>query len=162
MWPFTRRPTRESLQGYKEVTVNGQRFTIRRLSPLLDFPADSMPQLFTDTTRNRPDPNNPATQKRLIQAMYDVLLAGVVEPKLCPVGVGDRRGKEPGLTPEDIFRDPETGNKLYFAIMEHSLFRLRMWQVPFFLAVKALLRFTVWRRSMAERLTRLRSAGASA
>lgn len=144
MWPFDREPTRASLEGHRKVVIMGQRFTIRRLSPLVDFPADRMPQIFTDTTRApKPDFSLPSVQKKALEGMYDVLLAGVVEPKLVPVG-----SKKEGFTPDDIFRDADVGRQLYMKIIEHSLFRLRTWQVPLFLAVKMLLRFMNWLKNM--------------
>ena len=121
----------------------GQRFTIRRLSPLVDFGVDRMPQVFTDTTRGQKlDLAIPAVQKRVREGMHEVLLAGVVDPPLKPNGAKD------ALTPEDVFRDVDVGTRLYMLILEHSLFKLRPYQVPFFLAVKMLMRFTYWLRSM--------------
>lgn len=143
MWPFSRRPTKEWLQAHRRVVVCGQRFVIRRISPLSDFDGASMPQIFTDTTRGqKPDLSIPAVAKRVRQDMYAVVQAGVVDPPLAGPG-------KPGLNVEDVFRDEEVGTKLYLRILEHSLFRLRPWQIPFFFLGKLLVRCIMWLRPTA-------------
>lgn len=143
MWPFARRPTKEGLQAHRKVVICGQRFVIRRLSPLSDFDGANMPQIFTDTTRNaKLDLSIPGVAKRVRQDMYGVVQAGVVDPLLAGPG-------KPGLNVEDVFRDEEVGTKLYLKILEHSLLKLRPWQIPFFFLGKRLLKFIIWLRPTA-------------
>ena len=60
-------------------------------------------------------------------------------------GKGEKRGKEPGITAEDLFRDPEMGGRLYAAIMEHSLVRLRGMKKVFFWPAILRGRWTLYR-----------------
>ena len=65
--------------------------------------------------------------------------AGLVEPELVPIGIGEFRGKEAGITVEDIFRDEQTGIKLYWEIIQHSLLRFRgIKELFFWLLIKRL------------------------
>ncbi len=139
---FAKRPTKEGLQAHKPVTICGAKFVIRRLTPLADFDGDRMPQIFSETTRNKPqDASHPNVAKRLKEDMQSVIQAGVVDPPLAGPG-------KPGLNVDDIFRDPEMANKLYLSIMEHSLLRLKLWQIPFFFLVRRLFKWGFWLRSI--------------
>jgi len=123
MWPFGNRASKEKLQGWKRVKVNGSRYVIRKLNPLLDFPADRMPQIFSSFISRRPfDPEKltPEARARLQEDLQTVLEAGVIKPSLVSVGKGDKRGKEDGITADDLMRD-DTGVKLYIEIITHSL-----------------------------------------
>lgn len=138
---FARTPTKEGLQAHRKVSVCGMRFVIRRLTPLADFDGDRMPQIFTETTRSKPqDLSVPAVAKRLREDMQAVIQAGVVDPPLAGPG-------KPGLNVDDMFRDPEVANKLYILILEHSLLRLKPWQIPFFFLARLLFRSAHWLRS---------------
>lgn len=108
------------------------RFTIKKVNPFLDFPSDKIPQIFTDkqiSQSPRPDPN---AYKMTFKNMIAFIEAGVVDPELIPIGVGDKKGKEAGITAEDLFRDPTLGIKLYHAIYEHSLNHFRGLKRVFF------------------------------
>jgi len=145
------KPTKDNLQGHKNVVVHGQRFTIRRINPLLDFPNGQIPQMFSTFAPLPPPDDGPALEthaKKTMAHMMVVVEVGVVEPALVPVGKGDLRGKESGLTTEDLFRDPEVGRDLYLAILEHSLFRLKGWKRPFFWLANRAWRYTHWQRIM--------------
>ena len=126
---FSSSPTKDELRGIKTVRICGSKFKIRKVNPLLDFPADSMPQVFTYFRSRRkaePDQSPPVErQKKVIKEMQQVVAAGMVEPSLVPVGQGDNNGKEPGITVEDLFRDPRIGFGLYEAVLFHSLGRLK-------------------------------------
>ena len=115
MWPFRRRQSKEDFQGYKRVTINGMRFTIRRLNPLLDFSLEKMPQIFSDYLTRRVQKEDKVTTlaelKRQQDDMLGIIRAGVVEPKL----------SEDGISAADLFRDPTLGPKLYIEILAHSL-----------------------------------------
>lgn len=128
MWPFTRRTPdvlKFKLNGIKKITVNGMSFTIRKLNPLLDFPPERMPQIFTEYLSKRPiDYNHVPTQQEILKIQGDmksIIMAGVLYPALVPIGVGDMKGKENGITVDDLFRDPMMGYKLYMSILSHSL-----------------------------------------
>lgn len=116
---------KKRLLGLKDVTVNGMKFTIKRVNPLMDFPADKVPQLFTDSPSFKSvDISKSLTPLQVENIRLMVLAyiqAGVVEPRLVPVGKGEKRGKEDGITAEDLFRDPTMGMKLYFEILDNSL-----------------------------------------
>lgn len=121
---FERR-RKHKLLGYKRIKIGGMRFLIRRVNPLMDFPAEKVPQLFTELqSARKPDPTKPPTIEQ-IKAMREQMLtyieAGVVEPRLAPVGAGDKNGKEDGLTAEDLCRNQDMGMRLYWAILSHSL-----------------------------------------
>lgn len=143
MWPFSKEPTKERLQAYRKVVVQGMNFTIRRISPLTDFDGIRTPQIFTDTTRGKkPDLTNPSVVKRVREDMAAVIQAGVVTPKLAGPG-------KPGLNVDDMFRDPDLANQLYMLILEHSLLKLRAWQLPFFFLAKRLISLVIWLRPTA-------------
>lgn len=130
MWPFASVPDKAGLQGLKVVKVNHSRYTIKRLNPLLDFDESNMPQVFTAyQSRRRKLPEaeqgDAAKATRAMREMYDVVKAGVVEPKLVPVGAGEMRGMEDGITVEDLFRDGTTGPQLYWEVLSHSLNRYK-------------------------------------
>ena len=74
--------------------------------------------------------------------MKSVVRAGVIDPPLSGPG-------KPGLSVDDIFRDMDIARRLYMLIIEHSLFRVKPWQIPFFFLGKLLLRFTIWLRPTA-------------
>ena len=127
MWPFSRRTPVEKLRGHKDVRVNGMKFTIRRINPFVDFPDGEIPTIFTD---RHPDPQpakeqSPEDVRRILKDMQLVVMAGIVRPALT-------RNGEPGLNPEDLFRDPSMGVKLYFSILDHSMSVFRGRQRVFF------------------------------
>ena len=121
---FERR-RKQKLLGLKRIVIHGMRFTIRRVNPLMDFPIDKVPQLFTEfQSQRKPDPTKPPTVEQ-ITAMRDSMLAyieaGVVDPRLVPVGTGDTKDKEDGITAEDLCRHQDMGMRLYWEILSHSL-----------------------------------------
>ena len=157
---FERRRKRRLL-GYKNLKINGMRFTIRRVNPFMDFPGEKIPQLFTEIVSSRKtDPTKPPTTEQ-INSVRDVMLsfikAGVVEPRLVPIGIGDKNGKEDGLTAEDLCRDHDMGLRLYWAILTHSLNAFKGVKGLFFsikqrLSLFTLLRVdTVWNQWMSLR-----------
>lgn len=118
MWPFKKKDLKEKLLNLKNIKINGMAFTIKAISPLLDFPSDKMPQIFTDfVSARKVDPATVTVErvKKIQQDMYSTIAAGVVDPVIKPSGTKNE------LTPEDLFRDPSMGVKLYYAIMNHSL-----------------------------------------
>lgn len=151
MWPFTRTANKREMAGLKTVRVNGFKFQIRRLNPLLDFSSSNMPQIFSSYQGRRAQKEDPSLDKmqRAQRDMYAVIEAGLVSPELVPVGKGDQRGKEDGMTVEDLFRDGDTGTKLYLEIMAHSLNRTRGIAGNFTSMIARWKLFMSWRRSMA-------------
>jgi len=142
------------IQDLKTVRVEGTKFVIKKLNPLIDFGADNMPQIFTDfITRRRSEPDQANTVEqvqRFQRDMYAVIEAGVVEPKLVPVGTGDARGRENGITVEDLFRNPNLGTRLYALILDHSLNRFRGLKRLFFSIKTKYLAFMLLQKSMAK------------
>lgn len=151
MWPFSRKRTKEEFFGYKRIRVNGMRFTIKRINPLLDFPADKIPQIFVDfISRRAPKPDTASTVpelKRQFDDMVNVIKAGVVDPPL----VGD------GILPEDLFRDPGMGQKLYIDILAHSLNAFSGLKGVFFYHKIRLSLWTEWLKGMGQLRQELRS-----
>ena len=116
MFGFSKEPRKESLLGYKKIIVNGMRFTIKKVNPLIDFPPDKIPQIFTDFISRRKPPEKP-TEIEFSKAKNDmsaIIKAGIVSPELS-------NNEKEGITVDDLFRDPTMGPKLYIEIMSHSL-----------------------------------------
>lgn len=126
MWPFTKTTSKADLRGYKRITLAGRSFVIQRLNPLLDFPADRMPQIFSEFVQNKADKaRRAADPKRGGEDLRLVIEAGVVEPRLVPIGSGEKRGKEDGVTVDDLCRETDTAAWLYMEILVHSLNRFK-------------------------------------
>ena len=120
---FQQKTAKEILLKLKKIKVNGMLFTIKAINPLLDFSADKIPQIFTDfISIRKSDPHiiSPEYIKKMQQDMHATIYAGVVEPKLSQNG-----SKDGNITPEDLFRDPSMGVKLYHEIVNHSLNKFR-------------------------------------
>lgn len=143
---------KSELQGLKWVKVEGMKFCIRKLNPLLDFTLDKMPTIFTDfnTKRKTEQTNIPlVTQKKYLDDMKAIIQAGVIEPVLVQVGVGEKEGKENGLTVNDILRDTSLASKLYIEIIANSLNRFKGLKGLFFsIQIRGML-YTEWRKNMA-------------
>lgn len=143
MWPFSRTNCKDVLQGKKFVRVNGLRFTIRKLNPLIDFESSKMPQIFTMFQSRRKTPQDQeVNQERVLKDMMAIVEAGLIKPELVPVAKTNE-----GVTVEDLFRDMDTGVKLYWEILAHSLNRFRGIR-GFFLLMK--IRYTLymqWRQN---------------
>jgi hypothetical protein len=130
------------------------KFLIKKINPLIDFSSDKMPQIFTDILNQRKeDVNRTRTTAELIklqQDMYSIIEAGVVDPVLVPVGSGDTKGKEDGITVEDLFRNPDIGYGLYSIILDHSLNKFRGIKKLFFSIKTKYLQFIIQRKIMAQ------------
>lgn len=147
---------KRKLLGLKRIKVNGMRFIIRRVNPIMDFPAARVPQLFTDSPSIKMAEQSksltPLQIDNIRQTVLAYIQAGVVEPRLVPVGKGENRGKEPGITAEDLFRDPSMGVKLYYKILANSLNVFSDTEGLFFSIRRRLLLFISLRVSMAANL----------
>lgn len=149
MWPFTRAATPEQIRGYKKIRVNGMRFVIRKLNPMIDFPDDKMPQIFTSYVSRRPAPAVPpetteVERQRAKEEMCAIIQAAVVEPALV------REDAKDGLKPMDLFRDPTMGVKLYFEVLAHALNRFSGVKGQFFFLRIKLWLWTRWLKDMGE------------
>ena len=122
MWPFSKAATREQLQDWKRVRVNGWKFTIRRINPILDFPADRMPQIFAEAVSRRAPAEKPvkAAEDRALEDFKSFISRGVVHPL-----VGLKDDGKCDFTVDDLLRDGDTAQKLYAEIMFHSLAAFR-------------------------------------
>jgi len=134
-------PTKAKLQGHKSVKIDGQKFIIRKINPVLDFMPEQMPQIFTAMSSRR-DMSQTVNPKVILDQMMRIVEAAVVCPALIPVGKGESKGREAGLTVEDIFRDEETGSRLFAEVMIHSLNRFKGLKSLFF-SVKTRLLFWI-------------------
>lgn len=125
MWFFGKKPGKKDLQSLKKVKISGFKFTIKKLNPFLDFNRDEMPQIFTTFISKRkvdvPVQPNEAQIRKYQEDMRMIIEAGVVYPKLVPVGKDEDKGKEKGITINDIFASIEFASKLYLEIIIHSL-----------------------------------------
>ena len=151
MWPFPKTPNKETLQDRKTVTICGQVFVIRKVNPLIDFPANKIPQIFSTAIipRRTDEKALPeAMVRKYIDDMFATIEAGVVEPHIIPIGKGSARGYEEGITVEDIFRDQEVGYRLYVEILTHSLWKFRGIKGVFFSVVKKHLLYSVYRKNL--------------
>jgi hypothetical protein len=140
-------PQKAALLQLKKVKVGTGVYTIRRINPLLDFRSDNMPTIFSAyASARKVDPVKAAAavdHKKAVEEMMAVVRAGVVEPVLVEVGKGDKRGREDGVTVEDIFRDAQHGLELYLAIMDHTLNRFTGLRKVFFSSLIRRLQSTV-------------------
>lgn len=149
MWPFVRKFTKEEVSGYKTLKIRGWKFIIKKINPLIDFPDGRMPQLFSAfiSKRKTEDPKDvpEAVIKRIEEDMKVMIEAGLIEPKLVARGKGNE-----GITVDDIFRDAEVANKLYWEIFMHSLNRFRGIR-GFFMSIRIrYLLYTLLRRSSGD------------
>jgi hypothetical protein len=149
MWPFSRAVTTEELRGHKRITVNGMRFTIRKLNPMIDFPADKMPQIFTSFVSRRPVDEEvkmtPEAIRKSQEDMYSVLRVGIVDPVIKAEDAKD------GLKASDLFRDPSMGPKLFIEIIAHSLQTFRGLKGLFFFHRIKFSLWTEWLKGMGKR-----------
>ena len=147
MWPMKAKPSKGWLQGIKALTINGHRFTIKKVNPLADFSSDRMPQIFASSyaqVKKLPAQSEKPFMEQarhLRQDMIAMVEAGLVEPELVPVGTGEQRGKEAGITINDIARDEQLLVKLYWEIWLHSLDKFRGLR-SFFFRLRA--RYWLW------------------
>lgn len=131
MFSFWKADKKGELQGHKTLKIKGQRFVIRKLNPLLDFSPEKMPQIFSSQSSRRKAPATPPEidEKKVIADMMTVVEVGMVGIigagseiiALVPVGKAELKGRENGITVEDLFRDPDVGARLYWEIMSHSM-----------------------------------------
>jgi len=141
---------KKKLQQLKTIKVEGIKFVIKKINPFLDFRINEMPTIFTEYfTERKPEPKvNEAYFKKILEEMKLIVEKGVVKPELVPLGKGEKRGKEEGITVDDLFVDIELGTKLYFEIMAHSLNRFKGLKGLFFsVKIKQLL-FTEWHKNI--------------
>jgi hypothetical protein len=141
---------KEKLQGHKTIRVQGGKYVIRKINPLLDFPYDKIPQIFTTIQSKRPvkeeDNLHPARLQKILDDMKSVVNAGLVDPPLVPVGKGENFRKEKGLTIDDIFMDSDLGTALYIEVLAHSLNRFKGLKGLFFSIRTKYLLYTLCRR----------------
>lgn len=152
MWPFAKEPDKASLLGLKKISVNGSSFVIKKLNPLIDFQPEKMPQIFATfiSRRQKKDQqNDEIAAKKYIEDMYAIVEAGLVSPVLTKVGKGELRGKEEGITVEDLFHSADLGQKLYFEILAHSLNRFRGLKGIFFTRHIRRQLYIAWQKTMA-------------
>jgi len=114
--------TKQELQGHKKIKICGMKFIIKRINPLLDFESANIPQIFTTFISRRKTEALP-DERKLLNQMIPIIEAGVVSPELIEIGIGEKAGKEDGITAKDLFSNPEMGSKLFQEIMFHSLNR---------------------------------------
>lgn len=125
MWKRSEDKIKARLLGLKKINVEGFKFTIKKVNPFIDFPSDKIPQIFTDFISRRPIDTSkqpsPLETAKTYEYIKVILQAGVYFPKLVPSENGDKRGKEGGITVNDLFIDEDIAYKLYLEIMTHSL-----------------------------------------
>lgn len=108
---FNREPSKAKLRQYKRIKVGGMKYTIQKINPVLDFPVNKMPQIFTDFQSKRKTDKvvmNEAVLRRNYEDMKSIILAGVVKPDLAD-------------TIDDIMSDFTIALSLYIEVLTHSL-----------------------------------------
>lgn len=116
IWPFKRKTLESVVCQEKKVTVCGIKFKIRKINPIDYFNGSKSVIQFYDTYK-QPDVNDPGFANNLSKVkdhFADVILAGVVEPKL------SRKKGEDGIPIENLFTDWGLAGDLYGAIMEYT------------------------------------------
>lgn len=136
--------TKAELQGHKAVKIDGQKFIIRKINPVIDFPSENMPQIFT-ALNSRRDISKAVDPKILLAQMMMITEAALISPVLVPIGKGEKNGKEDGITIEDIFRDQDIGARLFSEVMIHALDRFKGIKSLFFCLRT---RFKFWTASL--------------
>ena len=148
MWPFDKCPTKEALQGHKTLRIGGFVFKIKKINPIVDFPANKIPQIFSSFISRRKVEKktlNEAEIRKIQYDVYDVIKAGLIEPKLDPKGIAV----------EDLFRYEDIGTQLYIEIIAHSLNRFRGLRGFFLLAKIKHVLLTSLQNGMAENRQKL-------
>ena len=143
---------KEKLQRHKTVKVFGDRYVIRKINPLLDFSYDTMPQIFSSFISKRPVTEtvpHPSQIQKAMKEMKLIVQVGLVNPKLVPVGKGEKYRQEDGITIDDLFVDTELGTRLYLEILAHSLNQFKGLKGLFFSLRTRHSLFTEWRKNMA-------------
>jgi len=151
MFWFGSKTTKERLSGYKTIKVHGMEFVIRKVNPLVDFNSDELPAMFTDYDSRRDLSKMEQTKeqvKKLNDVMKRYLIAGIVRPVLVPIGKGEIKGKEDGITVDDLFRDPTIAMKLFNEIVFHSSNEFRGLSKLFFSIKKKLALLTLYATGM--------------
>lgn len=152
MWPLIKKEDKEEqlkrdLLGVKEVKIEKFKFLIKKINPILDFPPDKIPELFTDFISHRKTGQEKAFTeqqlKKVYESMYAVIEAGLYSPILVKPEK-DNSFHEKGLTIKDLFIDEEIGYKLYIEIMAHSLNRFKGIVGSFFLRKLKRLLYIQW------------------
>lgn len=153
---FWKRNVKAELQGHKRVVIKGQAFIIRKINPLIDFSADRMPQIFAHMVSRRAPSGTPMEDAKALKDMMAIVEAGVVGIDtgrdllpLVEIGKGQARGREAGITVEDLFRDQEAGVLLFQEVFSHTLDRFRGMQKVFFWLKTKLFASMLLRRSTA-------------
>jgi hypothetical protein len=116
MW-FKKKSLEHHLQAKKKVTIKGIEFIIQRIR-LLDYlsGAKVMTQTFDTYKTASIDGGKelPTSFKKIEEHFADVLIAGVVSPR-----ISRTQGESP-ICIEDMFKDWEMCSELYEAIMEFT------------------------------------------
>ena len=153
MWPFSsltpEEKLKERLLDLKKIKVGGMKFTIKKINPLLDFPSDKIPQIFTDYYARRQNPKDFSQEdlERLDENIKPILKAGIYKPDIIPIDK-ENRWKEKGLTIEDLFIDRELAYTLFGAILNHSLVQFKGFEKVFFSIRQKLMQLTAWLRGI--------------
>jgi len=143
---------KEKILDLKKIKFHGINFVIKKINPLLDFPSDMVPSIFTDIQSARKESEKQQTfnlkEFEWSQKLMTVVIkAGVYKPILIPPDK-ENPYHEKGLTIKDIFLDMELASKLYEEIMLHSLYRFRGLSKLFFSRRIRRYLFSQWRPSM--------------
>lgn len=127
--------TKAALENQKKVKIHGHSFVIRKINPLLDFTPERMPSIFSSFQSRRKTTVSAVAEmsdpRKAIDDMMMVVEAGLIVPELS-------KDSATGITIKDIFRDSETGAKLYLEILDHSLNQMSGMRKVFFYLLRRL------------------------
>lgn len=114
-WIFGKSLEKE-LYATKPIKVNGVKFVIRKvnISNYLEGSKVLLQKFDTHKTSKQKESEPQVSQDKIKKHQADVLVAGVVEPKLV------FKSSENGILVDDLFMNQEMVNGLYTAILEYT------------------------------------------
>jgi len=119
MWPFKKKTLGEHLNNTKRVKIMGMFFYIRKINPL-DFLEGSNALKQAYDVYSVSNDVSKLSPKKIHKQIIDVLMAGVVDPKL------SRKDDGTGLFVENLFTDWQLVEELHTAIYVHTYGKKKM------------------------------------
>lgn len=123
-WLFGEKDLLKELNRTKKVRINGFKFEIKKVSPL-DHLAGSRILLQSFDVLKMGNVKTEQSEKKIREHISEVLLAGVVHPKLTQKEEAD------GIHIDKLFRDYELVNKVYVEIINFTYGKKKSLLPPF-------------------------------
>ena len=127
-WFKRKKDINSHLHGYRKVTVKGIDFVIKKIRPIDHMSGNKVLLQFFDTYKTKKEMTvadvDESSLRRVRDHMADVLLCGVVSPKL------KRKETDEGvLLVEDLFIDWDLAQELYGEIYNYTLGKKKVKQL---------------------------------